>query len=322
MAELLAFLKLFQERIGYEPIVFLALALVGAGFASDLGDEGAEGLLRFGIMVASASFFMLGVLIAVVRVSSALFAKRPARGLVDGMSAGIVAGVVGGLLGYGFHDVYMHPAGIAWPYESPGYVRAGLCLLFAVPIGGVLGALIDLIHPDRDVEWRSYVSVLVAAVVVLLLIVWLGVTIYAPNVDGPGITLGDIQLLFEVFVVAMFVIVTVGYDWPMQKVVSRLGVFVLAVGLARLVTMMIDIQDIEGFTTPLADRRFIYIEPRTGVDRLQAGNEYHIMGLVVVALMAWAYAAYAAAFTNNPLTRRLDRLAGVGQATVDARVGT
>jgi hypothetical protein len=173
MPDVFAALKHFRRQIGYEPILFLSLAFIAVAFANQIPmtDRGAT-LGRLIIFVAGC-LFGLGVLIALLRTVSALFTHRPARGLIDGLAAGLLAGVVGGTFGYGLHSVYRYPDGFASPYVEPAAFRVALCVLFATPLGGVVGVFIDLLHPDRQVPWRSYFGVAVGAISLVTMPCWL-----------------------------------------------------------------------------------------------------------------------------------------------------
>jgi hypothetical protein len=167
----------YRKKIGKWPLLFFTLAITTATFTSNLKtDEEITSLLNF----TAGCLFALGLL----KIISAFFTHRPARGLIDGLGAGLVAGIIGGFFGYGFHNVFELPGFTPLSYVEPRYYRIGLCVLFATPVGGIMGMLCDLAHPDRAIPWRKYIGAMILAITILLCVTGYGVHFTYPLWKG------------------------------------------------------------------------------------------------------------------------------------------
>lgn len=183
MTDALGSLNNFRKKIGYEPLLFFALASATLGFAAKLRNDVGKNQTLVSLLDFSAGcLFAIGLLIALLRIVSVFFSHRPARGFIDGLAAGLIAGLLGGLFGYGSHDVLFFPGFEPQPYVEPAYIRTAYCVLFAVPIGAVVGVLCDLVHPDRAIPWRKYLGAVILAVGVLICVTGLGVGVFSPDV--------------------------------------------------------------------------------------------------------------------------------------------
>jgi len=101
----------YRKKIGNWPLLFFTLAITTATFTSNLKtDEQITSLLNF----TAGCLFALALLIALLKIISAFFTHRPARGLIDGLGAGLVAGIIGGFFWLRFSQCLR----ISWFHSS------------------------------------------------------------------------------------------------------------------------------------------------------------------------------------------------------------
>lgn len=318
----------YGKTIGRIPIVFVFLATMTVSFGTKYPDE-AESSIREILHFAGFVLFSIGLLVAVLKLVSVAFNKRPARGMLDGLAAGLLAGLVGGAFGYGFHAHYIIPetangAGY-WLYAEPRILRISLCVLFAVPVGGVLGAILDVVHADRDVKWRLYLGPLLLAIGLLLVGVGVGLYTFLPDMHNSlsvseqieqrtfsiGIIISDIQLLFEVFVIGFASIVFTSFGWSSRKMLSRIILFIAISILARVPTFILHSPDaVEQAGVPLYKHRFIYSEVSQAQERWGSffAESSATAAFWIIAFMLWSVAAYYAIYKDWPLVRFSDKM--------------
>jgi hypothetical protein len=306
-------LRKYRKQIGNWPLLFFTLAITTVTFTGNLKtDERITSLLNF----TAGCLFALGLLIALLKVISAFFTHRPARGLIDGLGAGLVAGVIGGFFGYGFHNVMELPGFPPRHYIEPTYYRIGLCVLFAVPVGGIMGMLCDLAHPDRVIPWRKYISAMILAICILLCVTGYGVAFYVPAMQEAGIVVSDIQLLFEIFLLSFSFIVTASFDWPLRRVAARLPILLAAIVVARLFTFSLPSFDpqIAGAGGKLYQTEYIFdVDESTTAGWLMSGPlaPWIIeMAMTIIIFMIWVIISYFIFFKAHRLTRWLDSRCG------------
>jgi len=102
-----------------------------------------------------------------------------------------------------------------------------------------MGMLCDLAHPDRAIPWRKYIGAMILAISILLCVTGYGVAFYTPTVEGAGIMVSDIQLLFEIFLLSFSFIVTASFDWPFRRVAARLPILLGSIVVARVLTFVL-----------------------------------------------------------------------------------
>jgi len=319
MSVTLPSLNEFRKKIGNGSLLFFALATTTTTFAGRLHtEEEHTRKIREFLNFAAGCLFALGLLIALLRIVSVFFAHRPARGMIDGLAAGLIAGVVGGYFGYGFHDIY-HVAGyLDERYFEPSYYRIALCVLFAVPVGGIMGLLCDLAHPDRAIPWRKYLGALILSIGILLCVTGMGVALYTPDMKGAGIIVSDIQLLFEIFLLAFALIVTTSFGWPFRRISARLPVLFMSIVVGRLLTLLLP-----GFDSQLARAgvrlyrsQFLYeqdVSTSTSIFGLWTTGQTQLAS-TVVAFVIWVVLCYCIFYRNHRLNAWLDSHFGVANA--------
>lgn len=287
-------LKLIREKIGYQAFVVLVLSFIAATFAQRLNDD-VPGALRASCWVIAGGMFAVGILMALLQLSMPLFKHRPARGLIDGLAAGVLSGVVGGYLGFGFHHTS--------EYVDPTFARVGLCILFATPVGGVLGLAFDLFQPDRPIPWRTYLGVILLSFMFLFAVVGFGLRWFIPTMRGHGITVSDLQLLFESFLVFSVGIAAIQFVWPARQVLQRLPVLIGGIILARCATFIMPY-----IAAPGSSCTHFYCSEFVG-----DANGRASLAATVIALMTWAICTYGVLVKGHGLNRLLAR--GYGDST-------
>ena len=322
MAAILNSLRGFQGRIGWQPMLFFTLAFVALAFARGIPGDGSNSDLNRFVTFVACSLFGLALLTAVLRVTSTYFRHRPARGLIDGLAAGLIAGLVGGALGYASHTGHF----MGLPYEAsyaddPVARRMAVCVLFTVPVAGLLGVLLDLVHPTRRIAWAKYAGAIVLAVALVVCLTGFGIYAFATDSDGPGITVSDVQLLFEVFLLTISAIMAVSFRWPLRKFLARLPLLALAVAAARVPTFVLHSSDPAQAGVPLYLRRFLREYETSLADRISGANADWAVQLafVVIMLMAWTVAAYVLFYKDHRLSRWLDGTGGAARSAPASR---
>ena len=177
MGSVISFLEALRERIGYESLVFISFSFITLIFLEQLRGNVSE-QIEVILQGTAGILFSVGLLIAFLRSFHSLFTLRPAKGMIDGLASGFMAGLFGGYFGYGLHH--------GSQYTTHPFIRAILCVPFAIAIGGVLGLCIDLYHPDRSISWRKYASALVAAFAILFSLVGVSIFMLVPKTKDAG----------------------------------------------------------------------------------------------------------------------------------------
>lgn len=283
MNEILTALNALRKRLGIESIVLITLSFAILSFGGQLDSDLKKEYSEL-ITIVAGAFFCLGLLIGLLRFVSRLFNDRPARGILDGLAAGLIAGILGGALGYGSHS--------GPDYDEPGYIRIGLCIMFALPIGGVVGFFIDLLHPDREIPYKRYLSAIILGVSILLSFVGIGLFLFVPTIQNDGIMLGEIQLLFEVFLVVLAIIVVIDRNWSIKKYLLRLPNIVLGILLARLYTTFSVSNSGYDYGMPLYLRQY-FSAPEGDVNLI----------VTVVSFVVWSVAFYGLFYFDHPVNQ-------------------
>lgn len=265
-----------RDKVGWVASLFIALALLLLGSAHLVS----ESTLKPAISGFGAILLIIGILLGLLNAFSAYFQTRPARGLVDGALAGLIAGTVGGLLGYGSH--------VGPSYVDAGFVRVGICIAFSVPLGSVAGLVCDLVHPDRDIDWRRYFAAITLAVAVLL-VASVGATVMlVPVMKGAGISIFDLQLVFEVFLLTSAALASFSFAWSLKRFLSQ-GIFILiSIAVARSVTSFVTYSGRCQAGEPIGQVQF-NVDP--GCD--EGGP---LFAMTVLAFLIWTVFSYAAFF--------------------------
>lgn len=291
MGDLLGFFKIIQKTIGVQAIAFMVIAFACLAFKSQLGDKAPVGLSQATFVMAGL-LFATGLLVAVLRLFAATFQHRPARGMIDGLAAGLFAGLLGGFFGYGYHT------GPGYENQS-SYYRILLCVVFAIPIAGVLGLCVDLFHPDRKIPWRDYLGAIVLSFAILFVFVGFGVSFFSPVVEGAGITLGDFQLIFEFGVAMLLAMMAFSFRWPVKRFLARSVLLISSIALARALTFLVYVEVPGQGNVRLCSRMF----PKDLTGDVE-------LAVSVIILMLWFIASYGAFFLNHPANRWLDEKLG------------
>jgi hypothetical protein len=291
MTEILESLNVVRKKIGYESFIFLVMSFVTLTFGDKLGKDAPE-VLRNSVPILAGGLFFIGIIIALLKLFAVFFSNRPARGLIDGLAAGIMAGVIGGYFGFGYH-------GGSNSIDSP-FFRMALCVLFATPIGGILGLFIDLFHPDRPIQWKKYLGIAILVFSSTIVVVGYGIIQFVPQLKD-GITLGDLQLLFEIFLLIISGLTAYSFGWPFKKIRIRYCTLFASIALARVYTLIIPVRDPlqEGYR--LYQRRFLY----------NPSDIHDISGKIdlaftIVTLMVWTLVTYALFFKDHRFYRLLN----------------
>jgi hypothetical protein len=192
------------------------------------------------------------------------------------LAAGILAGVVGGYFGFGYHT--------APDYVEVPFIRVMLCILFATPVGGVLGLCFDLFQSDRQIPWRTFLGVILVSLVMLAVVVIYGLLYFIPTMKGHGINMSDLQLLFELFVAFSIIIVAIEFNWPIGKIIARIPLFVASVLIARIATYLI----MPAMTPPTP-----HCFSLSCSEFINSVNGRSNFAVSVVLLMAWSVCTYA-----------------------------
>jgi hypothetical protein len=283
MNEILTTLNGLRKQLGNVSIVFLTLSFLVLCFQQKL--VGTEWVSRFTLL--AIAFFSLGLLIGLVKFTSKFFNERPARGILDGLAAGLIAGILGGALGFGYHD---EP-------DSHAY-RIGLCVMFALPVGAVIGCIIDFLHPDIIFDYKRYVSAIILAVTMLLLSIGVDLFLYVPTeMKGDGITLGEIQLIFEILLIFLTIIVTNERNWSMTKYFSHFPNIVLGIFLTRIYTTL-SIFNSDCYNGPLYLRQY-YL----AFEECRPPDQYFALVSSIIFFIVWSIILYALFYYDHPLNR-------------------
>lgn len=275
LKEVLSFLQTQLPKIGYESPVLLSFGLLLGHFATTLPER-----FRAAAQAAAGILVAAGVLTGLLRAFSIFFKNRPARGMIDGLAAGLIAGLVGGLFGYGWHT------GPGYEAES-SLLRIFYCTVFAVPVGGVLGFCFDLVHPDRRVEWRSLLGPVIISFGALFGLAGAGVVWFVPRMRGAGITVGDLQLLFEVHVFAAAMIACFYFACDGAVYVRRTIKLLVSIAVTRSITTLAPYDSIcQPLSDALTKMQFLIPDP-------SCKEQPEWMAIAVAAFMVWSYATYA-----------------------------
>ncbi len=291
MAEILESLNAVRKKIGYEAFIFFVMSFVTLTFGDKLGKDAPE-VLRNSVPILAGGLFFVGIIIALLKLFAVFFSHRPARGLIDGLAAGIMAGVMGGYFGYGYHGGSNY-------IESP-FFRMALCVLFATPIGGILGLFMDLFHPDRPIQLKKYLGVAILVFSSAIVVVGYGIVQFVPRLRG-GITLGDVQLIFEIFLLIISGLTAFSFSWPFKKIGIRSCTLFASIVIARVYTLIIPTRDPLQKGISLYQRKFLY-----------NSNDIHDisgnidLAFTVVTFMVWTLVTYALFYKDHRLYRLLN----------------
>ncbi len=289
----------------------VCLGIVTAVYSGKVPDAKGDPVIK-GLRLFSAILFVLGILWSLVRLFHRLFAYRPARGLIDGALCGIIAGFIGGQLGYGSyptaHEVTFEQARdgtrflLSTNYVDPSYLRILLALAFTVPIAALLGLGCDLIHTDRKINWRRDLGIVLLVSFVVLFLVGFGIFRYVPEMQGKGISFSNIGLLFEAFLIAFCSNMAWNFRWRVKKYIGRLSLIVMLVAGFRIVTWSMTTHDPEQRGLPLWSRQYFM----AGAGGLRGQGNYD-MALAVGVFCLWTVVLYAIFYSDNALTKRIER---------------
>jgi len=175
-----------------------------------------------------------------------------------------------------------------------------------------MGALCDLLHPDRGIPWRQYFGACTLGILAVVGITGFGVYLFVPETEGPGITISDMQLIFETYLLVMIFMVGLSFRVPFRKLLNRMPIVLASVVVARAVTFLSMSPDPRQLGIHLYRHRFIFETSATVAERasaLSAVPSSAYLALTVLLLMAWTYATYAAYHIDHPLSLCLDRIA-------------
>ncbi|MGD1860178.1 MAG: hypothetical protein ACFB0E_09440 [Leptolyngbyaceae cyanobacterium] len=289
MGEIINFLTAIRNKIGYEAFIFIGFSFITLTFGEQLSASSKVAPeLEVTIRVLAGILFAVGLLIAFLRIFYSFFTLRPARGMIDGLAAGLIAGLIGGYFGYGFHS------GSQYPLHP--FLRTLLCIPYATSIGGILGLCIDLYHPDRKISWRKYLGALVLSFAILFAVVGFGLFLFVPAFSGAGITLSNIQLIFEVGLLAITAIVAFGFSWPIKKYLTRFLFIFFSITIARIITFLVAIENPAQSVVSLGQLQYL--------DTLEGGINLAISAII---LMLWFIATYGCFYLDHPIATRLER---------------
>ena len=156
------------------------------------------------------------------------------RGLFDGLLAGIIAGIVGGLLGFGRHP--MTPT----DYQDPQLYRVFRVLVYTVPTAALLGLCLGLLRPETPVNWRRDLSPAISILLATFLVIpWvLATQIAKRDANGQGIEVGDIQIVFECFLVVYTALYAFAVKWTVRQIRRATVIVAAAIALAEAGTRL------------------------------------------------------------------------------------
>jgi hypothetical protein len=235
-----------------------------------------------GFVGAALIFTALGW--SLVKLFAFAFEKRPARGLIDGVTAGLIAGIVGGYFGFGWGDSV-----------DPSYIRMLLATVFSVAVGGVVGMGCDLVHPEHDINWKQWGPGILAITLGFLILVGVGIFVGVPTMEGNGISFSDLLLLFECYAVVFALMHALQFDWAWRKTLSRLLLVLAVIALNRVITLFIPCHDDPD--NSLWTRHY-YVESNGS-----PGEDCARMGEMVAFYALGSILLYAAFYLNHPLNR-------------------
>jgi hypothetical protein len=224
MKDLLDLLKTVKSAIGEMAFSLMVLGLAVNEFGEKVfGNNGPHhpDLVR----VASSVPFVAGLTIGLFRMLSPYFRTGPGRGLSDGLLAGVVAGLLGGYFGFGWHtDGYV---------EGP-LTRTLLCLVFATPLGGVIGMFLSAFRPDTKIVWREHFGGFACAMAFCFATYGYALTRLVPAMEGQGIKFSDIELIFEVYLCFIASVFAFQSGWRRRKWLARMILLLICVFTLRL----------------------------------------------------------------------------------------
>ena len=238
----------------------------------------------------ASMLFFTGLIVALLRVCSEYFRSIAGRSLANGLFAGMLSGVIGGVFGFGWHQD---------GYVEHQLYRTFLCIVFATPIGGLAGLSLFVLHPKVHINWRKHLGGILLARLLTFGFIGLALIYFIPTMEARGIIISDLQLIFEIYLLVLFILTAFSNRWNIRKSLGRVVLLLLSVMLARLTTFMLPI--------PLSH---IHHEGH----RLYEWEytTYHedntIFVFTIVTLLVWAIITYAVLIKDYRLTKYIDHL--------------
>ena len=148
----------------------------------------------------------------------------------------------------------------------------------------------DLVHPDRPVAWRRYLGAILLSLALLFLLVSFAVVVLAPKIEGIGIVVSDIQLLFELFLLASAALASFSFAWSRRRWLTQSCILFLSIVSARALTFFVPFESIcQPQTRRLSEMMFFAREAR-------CIEQPEWMAVALVLLMLWALGTYALYF--------------------------
>jgi hypothetical protein len=188
-----------------------------------------------GLMFALASLLLAaGVIDALLTIYLPNLRVVAVRGIFDGLLAGIIAGIFAGFLGFGRHPM------TANDYRDPQLYRVFRIFVFTVPTAALLGACLGFLRPETPVNWRRDLSPAVSLLLgTFLVIPWvLAIEITKQDAKGHGIEVGDIQIIFECFLIVYTGLYAFAVKWTAKQICQATAALVAAMAFAEAGTRL------------------------------------------------------------------------------------
>ena len=277
MTDLIAAIKSLHGKIGATAETLFAFAV-----AIEAGVTVGKDQIPYVTEMAQCGWLIFGlaVVVGMIKAFGPLFAGRPARGVIEGLGLGLLAGVIGGALGYGWHA----------EMDDVRLLRIELCMAFAMPVGSVLGLCFDLIHPDKPRDWRASIGYVGLGLGIAIFAVCVGEASLVPGMDGVGIVVGEIQLLFEVYLLLAAALAAFSFGWERRRFVRQYALLIALVAVARAAVSWVPASNI--CQNPASTRLSQWqIYPDAGMPETCPAGDGTFAATVLV-LMLWTVVAY------------------------------
>lgn len=266
-----AFKALFGHRSYFLIPAALLLLCVSKLFSRDI-----PYLYVITILLVSYACFLIGVAIIVFRIFAPYFLSRPARGVLDALAASTISAVVGGYFGFAYHT--------GPDYKDPAFVRLLWCAIFTIPTGALIGLGFDLFQSDHKINWRLYLGGLLTAFFIGIAIIIITMQFFMPEMNGNGITLSDLYLLFSIFLFSSAIITAVQFEWTVKQCLCR--------GLLLLCNIAISlylIWHIPSDSSYQLGCEFLYCRAWD-----KSPDDQMSFGFTIIGFIVWTLASYAA----------------------------
>ncbi|WP_050527183.1 hypothetical protein [Pseudorhodobacter aquimaris] len=301
MIEILTLLQSANKKVGLTGPLLIGLAICIITYSEMFSEVSEIGEYISIFKTLSALLFLAGITSITFQLVSGAFRTRPAKGMIDGLAAGLFAGLFGGALGYGWHEVSSIPGFYDIPMGS-SLERIKLCLIFSVPVGGIIGITLDFVDPEMKFDLRKNIGALILGFSVMAIALGFFVGYYAPIVKDGGVKLSDLQIISEIYILIFIIIVSFGSKLSLREFSLRIAILAILIIFWRISFSLIQIphpfspfyaneglQDVS-----LSEMRAVFVETdRTS--RLTEVNQSGMMSVVIMTSLcvAWIVTSFA-----------------------------